>query len=174
MRKSEVLGIKWDSIDFSNKMLTIKHTRVEGRTVVEKDKTKNQSSLRSFPLSDDMLDLFLALKEDETKNRKLFGSEYKQNDYVFKSEDGTPYRPNYISKKHTQILNKYGFKHIRFHDLRHSCASLLNAEGFTLKDIQEWLGHSDIQTTANTYAHLDIKRKQDIANKLSNIIVKKC
>lgn len=110
------------------------------------------------------------LKADEIKNRKLLGKEYIKNDYVFKLENGEPYRPNYISKKYKQILEKYGFKHIRFHDLRHSCASLLNAQGFTIKDIQEWLGHSDIQTTANTYAHLDIKRKQGISNTLSNVL----
>lgn len=56
--------------------------------------------------------------------------------------------------------------------MNESCASLLNAQGFTLKDIQEWLGHSDIQTTANTYAHLDVKRKQDISNALSSILIK--
>ena len=172
LRKSEVLGIKWDSIDFENNMLTIKHTRVEGHRVVEKDKTKNQSSFRSFPMSDDIVEIFKSLKADEKSNRELFGKEYIKNDYVFKLENGEPYRPNYISKKHKQILKKYGFKHIRFHDLRHSCASLLNAQGFTLKDIQEWLGHSDIQTTANTYAHLDIKRKQGISNALSNILIK--
>lgn len=170
LRKSEVLGIKWDSIDFENKTLTIKHTRVEGHTTVEKDKTKNQSSFRSFPLSDNIIELFKSLKVDENNNRKVFGKEYIKNDYVFKLENGTPYRPNYISKKHNQLLKKYGFKHIRFHDLRHSCASLLNAQGFTLKDIQEWLGHSDIQTTANVYAHLDVKRKQGISESLTNIL----
>lgn len=170
LRKSEVLGIKWDSINFENKTLTIKHTRVEGHQTVEKDKTKNQSSFRSFPLSDNIIDIFKELKADENKNRKLFGKEYIKNDYVFKLENGEPYRPNYISKKHNQILKQYGFKHIRFHDLRHSCASLLNAQGFTIKDIQEWLGHSDIQTTANTYAHLDIKRKQGITNTLTSVL----
>ena len=87
-------------------------------------------------------------------------------------ENGKPYSPNYITKQHNKLLKKYGFRHIRFHDLRHSCASLLNAQGFTLKDIQEWLGHSDIQTTANTYAHLDIKRKENISNTLTEIITK--
>ena len=170
LRKSEVLGIKWDSIDIENKTLTIKHTRVEGHTVVEKDKTKNQSSMRSFPLSDNLINVFVMLKNDEKENKKLFGNKYVKNDYVFKWEDGRPYNPNYITKKHKKILKKYGFRHIRFHDLRHSCASLLNAQGFTLKDIQEWLGHSDIQTTANTYAHLDIKRKQNISEQLASII----
>ena len=60
-------------------------------------------------------------------------------------------------------------KHIRFHDLRHSCASLLLARGISLKEIQEWLGHSNFSTTANIYAHLDTKLKQNSANALSNI-----
>lgn len=64
------------------------------------------------------------LKADEIKNRKFFGKEYIKNDYVFKLENGEPYRPNYISKKHKQILEKYGFKHIRFHDLRHTHATV--------------------------------------------------
>ena len=63
---------------------------------------------------------------------------------------------------------KKNLKQIRFHDLRHSCASMLVSNGFELKDIQEWLGHSDIQITANIYAHLDAKRKTNIANSMSN------
>ena len=59
------------------------------------------------------------------------------------------------------------FPHIRFHELRHSCASILIAMGWTLKDVQEWLGHSDIQMTANIYFHLDISRKVNIAASLT-------
>ena len=56
---------------------------------------------------------------------------------------------------------------IRFHDLRHSCASLLLSKGFTLKDIQEWLGHSDIEVTANIYTHLDQERKKNIMSSIT-------
>lgn len=58
--------------------------------------------------------------------------------------------------------------HIRFHDLRHSCASVLLSRGFTLKDVQEWLGHGDITLTANLYGHLDVNRKKSIADTMSN------
>lgn len=172
LRRSEVLGIKWDSIDLENKTLEIKHTRVDSYKVIEKDSTKNQSSHRSYPINNEIVNIFVKLKNDERNNKKLFGKEYIKSDYVFKMENGKPYSPNYITKQHNKLLKKYGFRHIRFHDLRHSCASLLNAQGFTLKDIQEWLGHSDIQTTANTYAHLDIKRKETISNTLTEIITK--
>ena len=63
-----------------------------------------------------------------------------------------------------------GLPRIRFHELRHSCASLLLSHGFTLKDVQEWLGHSDIKMTANVYGHLDVARKQSIADEMSALL----
>lgn len=90
------------------------------------------------------------------------------NDYVFCWDNGNPYKPDYISRHFKQILIKYNLPVIRFHDLRHSCASLLVSNGFTLKDIQEWLGHADIQTTANIYAHLDTERKANIMKSMTD------
>lgn len=171
LRRSEVLGLKWDSIDINQKRLTIQHTRTKCNEIIEKDKTKSISSLRSFPLSDNIVDLFVKLKLQEKQNKKLFGKDYQSNSYVFKWADGKPYDPDYITHSFSKTLKKYGFKHIAFHGLRHSCGSLLNEQGFTLKDIQEWLGHADIQTTANIYLHLDTKRKENISNSISNALI---
>ncbi len=171
LRRSEVLGIKWDSIDINAKRLTIQHTRTRCNEIIEKDKTKTKSSLRSFPLSDDVVNLIVKLKLQENRNKKLFGKDYVSNNYVFKWENGRPYDPDYITHKFSKTLKKYGFKHISFHGLRHSCGSLLNEQGFTLKDIQEWLGHADIQTTANIYLHLDTKRKENISNSISSALI---
>lgn len=171
LRRSEVLGIKWDSIDINAKRLTIQHTRTRCNEIIEKDKTKTKSSLRSFPLSDDVVNLLVKLKLQESRNKKLFGKDYVSNNYVFKWEDGRPYDPDYITHKFSKTLKKYGIKHISFHGLRHSCGSLLNEQGFTLKDIQEWLGHADIQTTANIYLHLDTKRKENISNSISSVLI---
>lgn len=168
LRRSEVLGLKWDSVDFENNLITIKHTVVKYTSIVEKDSTKNASGYRSYPLFDNIKEILLELKNKENENRKLFGKEYIENDYIFKWDNGQPYRPDFITNKFSKLLKKNGLPHIRFHDLRHSCASLLVANGFTIKDIQEWLGHADIQTTANIYAHLDVERKKDIAASMSN------
>ncbi len=167
LRRSELLGLKWDSIDFRRKLITIRRTVTKVTKTVEKDKTKNASSYRSFPLNPDMEALFQEVKAEQEKNRRLFGREYHESDYVFTWPDGHLYRPDYITRRFSKLLKNHDFSHIRFHDLRHSCASLLLSDGCYLKDVQEWLGHADIKMTANIYGHLDIARKRDIAEKMS-------
>ncbi len=170
LRRSELLGLKWDSIDFQQSRLTIKHTVAKVSKIVEKDKTKNASSYRSFPLVPEAISIFENAKEAEEANKQLFGKAYIQSDYVFKWPDGHSFSPDYVSKHFQKLLAKNDLPHIRFHELRHSCASLLLNEGFTLKDVQEWMGHSDIKMTANIYGHLDIARKKTIANHLTEIL----
>ena len=170
LRRSELLGLKWDSIDFENNVLTIKHTVVKIYETVEKDKAKSKSSYRSFPLLPEMRDLFLELKQEQRENKRLFGKCYIENDYVFCWPDGHPVTPDYVSHRFGKILKNHNLPHIRFHELRHSCASLLINNGCGLKEVQEWLGHSDISTTANIYGHLETQRKQAMAQKLSNCI----
>ena len=167
LRRSEVLGLKWDSVDFENSTLTIKHTVSKVSKTVEKDKTKNASSYRSFPLMPDIRTLLIYLKEQEGANKKLFGKEYNSNDYILKWDNGTPFSPDYVTQKFPKLLEENGLPHIRFHELRHSCASFLINSGFTLKDVQEWLGHADIKMTANIYGHLEVGRKQSMGEALS-------
>ena len=124
---------------------------------------KSDASYRAFPMMQEIKDILVELKQQEEANRKLFGKDYIENDYIFKKVNGEPYRPDYVSKKFGNLLKKNGMRKIRLHDLRHSCASLLATNGYNMKDIQEWLGHKDIQTTANIYSHLDISRKIQIA-----------
>lgn len=150
--------------------LTIRHTVARVTKVVEKNKTKNASSFRSFPLTYDPVRLFKILLQQEQYYRNHFGKDYIDNDYVFTWEDGHPYSPDYVSHTFHKLLKKYDLPHIRFHDLRHTCASMLLSEGYGLKDVQEWLGHSDIKMTANIYGHLDIRCKRSIANGLEQAL----
>lgn len=168
LRRSEVLGLKWDSLDFENSLVLIRHTVCKMGTKVEKDKTKTESSRRAFPMTDEAREIFLAAKAEQEENRRLFGKAYQSNDYVFKWPDGHPFEPDYITHHFAKVLKRCGLPHIRFHELRHSCASLLLNNGFTLKDVQEWMGHSDIQTTANVYGHLDAVRKKSLADMLAS------
>ena len=136
--------------------------------MVAKDKTKTTSSHRTFPLVPEAVEIFKAAKCQEQQNRLAFGKEYQENPYVFKWPDGHTYSPDYVTHRFQDLLKIHNLPPIRFHDLRHSCASLLIAMNWSLKDVQEWLGHSDIQMTANIYSHLDIARKTTIAASLAD------
>ena len=93
-----------------------------------------------------------------------------ESPYVFTWPDGHPISPDYVSHKFKKLLKKYGHKDIRFHDLRHSCASIMLSNGFAIKDVQEWLGHTNIDTTADTYGHLDISRKRQIGESFTGVL----
>ena len=171
LRRSELLGLRWDSIDFKANTLSIKHTVVQHSTVYRKDKTKNASSRRTLPLTPDVRQLLNDIKATEVRNRHLCGQEYNDNAYIFKRDDGRPYDPDYVTRRFRELLAKHNLPKIRFHDLRHSCASIMIAQGFTLKDIQEWLGHANITMTANVYSHLDMGRKKIIAETLAGTLM---
>ena len=94
-------------------------------------------------------------------NKQVCGNcyNYEYEGFVFVDELGERMRVEYLTNAFPKFLESHGLRRMRFHDLRHSCASLLLANGVPLKHIQEWLGHSDFTTTANIYAHLDYKSK---------------
>ena len=176
-RRSEVLGLKWDSIDFERNIIVIKHivtaTEINGkRTIVEADRAKTNSSIRSMPLVGKFREKLLALKEQQEKNKKVCGNSYNKKyiGYLFVDEMGNLLKPDTVSNNFKDIIKKNHLKPIRFHDLRHSCASLLLANGVPMKQIQEWLGHSDISTTANIYAHLDFTSKVYSANTMEHVL----
>lgn len=178
LRRSEVLGLKWDAIDFNRKTITIRHIVTEVRDgnghviLVQKDRTKNNASRRTLPLVADMEEKLLALKKQQKENRRVCGSCYNMefDGYIFVDEMGNLLRPNYVSQNFQTVIRNADLRIIRFHDLRHSCASLLLAFGVGLKEIQEWLGHSTYSTTADIYAHLDYSRKVTSAEMMSTIL----
>ena len=160
LRRSEIVGLRWQAIDFENNRITINHTVVQTKrdrqnAVIAKDRTKNHSSCRSLPLVPQFKTLLSRMKLHQEQCKSLCGNAYHQSDYVFVNDIGTPYTPNYITQHFSLILKKNNLRKIRFHDLRHGCASLLLKNGVSMREIQEWLGHSSYSTTAKYYAHLD-------------------
>ena len=156
LRRSEAIGLKWDAIDFDQNTITIRHTvtscDLDGkRILVAADTTKTKSSMRTLPLVPFMRERLLALKDEQEDNRRLCGRSYIKDyiGYVCVNEIGDLIKPHYVTESFPKLLKANGLRHIRYHDLRHSCASLLLANGVPMKQIQEWLGHSDFSTTVN-------------------------
>lgn len=175
LRRGEVVGLKWDAIDFERGTLTVKRTvtsiSVDGKTkIYEQESAKTKSSLRILPLVGSFREYFSEVKAAQEVNKKVCGNcyNYKYDGYVFVDEMGELMNPNYLTNYFPEYIKKHGMKKMRFHDLRHSCASLLLANGVPLKQIQDWLGHSDFSTTANIYAHLDYTSKLSSAQAMVN------
>lgn len=173
LRRSEVIGLRWDSIDFDRKTIRISHTVVQttinGRTkIIQRDSTKTVSSYRTLPLVIPFENLLHKVKEEQAQRRQICGAAYCEDylEYVCVDQTGQLLKPNFVTQHFTLLLERNNLKKIRFHDLRHSCASLLYTSGIGLKEIQEWLGHSDIGTTSNIYTHLDYSNKRAAANTL--------
>ena len=176
LRRSEIVGLKWDAIDFENKTISIQHTVVSTKvdgvvTDIARDRTKTKSSCRTLPLIPACEQMLKKMQKEQALNRKVCGKDYCTDylDYIYVNPMGRRIRPNFLSQHFPEFLTAHDMKRIRFHDLRHSCASLLYANGVSLKEIQEWLGHSDISTTSNIYTHLDFSSKVSSANAIVSI-----
>lgn len=166
LRRGEVVGLKWDAIDFEQGTISVKRTVtstiIDGKyQEFEQQSAKTKSSLRTLPLIGSFREYFMQVKEAQELNKQVCGNcyNYEYDGFVFVDELGERMRPNYLTEYFPKYIAKHGMPKMRFHDLRHSCASLLLANGVPLKQIQEWLGHSAFSTTANIYAHLDYRSK---------------
>lgn len=170
LRRSELMGLRWVDIDFNNNKLIIRHTAVVNGVVIRKNKTKNKSSCREYPLLDDIKNVLIGINNQQKYYKNLMGNCYNDTGYVFTKEDGTLFYPDYPSKQLQKIIKKNNLPHIRWHDLRHSCVCMLIEKGWQPKDIAEWVGHSDISTTMNIYAHVTLTRKKSLSESLNGVI----
>ncbi len=177
LRRSEVLGLRWSAIDFEKKTLVINHkvteAKVDGKfETFAEDKLKTASSYRTLPLIPQVEPLLLEAKERQKVFQRMLKKSYCKDylDYVCVDQQGVLYRPNYVTEHFIWFLKKFNLPKIRFHDLRHSCASMLVAAGVPMKQIQEWMGHSDFNTTANIYSHLDFNSKLQSAKAIGELL----
>ena len=171
-RRSEVLGIKWQSIDFDRNTIHIQHTLINFKGGAKGvDDTKSETSNRYMPMNEEIKKYLKSVRKQQLENKMLFGNTYNDSGYVCTYEDGSVMQPDYLSKHFSKLLidNSDKIKKIRFHDLRHSSATMLLSLGFNLESIKAWLGHSDISTT-QIYAHFIDDKKQTMLDSLNKKI----
>ena len=177
LRRSEALGVRWSRIDWEKRTVLLDTKIVEyrenGKKQVEPvEEMKNKSSRRTLPLPDPVVEMLQVQKEHREVYRKMFQGSYNAQylDYVCVNQLGELLRPSYVTDHFRELLEKYGLRHIRFHDLRHTFASPLINQDVPLINVSNFLGHSDLSTTANIYAHLDKASKQASAAVISDIL----
>ena len=171
-RRSEVLGLKWQNIDFENESIRVcetlqQSTKAISGTTNYTDDTKTESSNRTMPMTKKARRLLQEQRERQKQNKDLLGDYYIENDYVCTFDNGKVITPNYLSKSFHKVIVNSDLPQVRLHDLRHSSASNLLAQGFSVVQVAEWLGHSETTTTLKFYAHADKSSKMAIANALN-------
>ena len=181
LRRCEILGLRWDAIDFQNKTLTIQRKVVEVTDENGKNKLyvetrlKTNSTRRTMPLIPHIEEMLIAKRKSDDYFRKSFGKSYntEYDGFICRKPNGKLLKPNFVTNHFAYVIKTKGFRYLRFHDLRHSCASLLLANDVPMKAIQEWLGHSNFSITANLYSHLEYNAKiasaETIARVLGNV-----
>lgn len=171
LRRSELLALKWDALNFHVGTVTIKRKMTRDKTKKKDSISRNlksEASQRTLVLPDFLL-LHLETLKKNTGN--LPSGQYAE--FVCVDCDGKLPTLNMITNRFRDFLQQQGLKKIRLHDLRHSCATMLLNLGYSMKDIQAWLGHSNYSTTANIYTHVDLDEKKKMAAQLHSVLAPK-
>lgn len=164
LRRSEVCGLQWHNIDFNRNVICINQkladTKVDGKKhLLLCKELKSDSSCRTLPLFPEIKEYLLSIKGDD-------------EDFVFTINNGRPVAPDYLTDKFRRFISKYKLPKIRFHDLRHSCASILVNNNIEMKYIQNYLGHSTFNITADLYSHLYVHSNKICIESIANTLYK--
>ena len=175
LRRGEIIGLKWDCIDFENQTITIKGTMAKTNKMIYKETAKNNSSLRTLPMPDEASDYFHALMQRQKINRLQYGKRYNHQwkDFICVKPNGDILRLDYVSTYFPKLCEENGLRKIHLHELRHSNISLLIGAGASMKEVQEWAGHSTYTTTADIYAHIQSENKRKLSNTIGDLLSEK-
>nr|WP_256985140.1 site-specific integrase [Rhodococcus sp. 06-1059B-a] len=154
LRRGEVCGLRWDDVDLRSMTLTVGNSRVltaSGEIIEQGLKTKR--SQRKLPLTVDLHDALSRAKDRQAAYRRLHDRDYGPGTHVVADELGYPVRPDVLAARWERVTQKAGVTPIRFHDARHTCATLMHLAGVPVAVISAWLGHADSSFTMRTYVH---------------------
>lgn len=171
LRMGEVLALSWAGIDLEHGQMTISQAlqRQKGRGLVLID-TKTDRSRRTIALPSPLIAALRAHRVRQLQERLVAGSRWQDRGFVFTSSIGSGLEPRSLHRAFKAMLAEAGLPDIRFHDLRHSAASLMLAQGVPLRVVMEVLGHSSIGVTANTYSHVMPSLVRDATEKVAHLL----
>lgn len=172
IRKGELQALNWDDIDFTNNMITINKTlalNTEKKVVVQTPKSK--SSIRSISIDEQTANILKRWKFKQRERFLMVGTRIKKHQPCFSDEVTNSYLYlNFMNANLKRICKKNEFKLIKVHGFRHTHCSLLFESGFTIQEVQDRLGHSDLKTTMSIYAHVTEKQRDNMADKFAKFM----
>jgi integrase len=170
LRQGEALGLKWNDIDFATGTLAVRNSlqRVKGKLQLVEVKT--QKSRRMIVLPEIAIAALRRHQARQREERAFAGERWQDSGFVFTTTIGTPLDGTTVTHRFQAILKDAGLRRIRFHDLRHTCATLLLAQGVHPRLIMEILGHSQIAITMNLYAHVSAPMQREVATRMDTVL----
>ena len=172
IRKGELQALNWDDIDFTNNTININKTlalNTEKKVVVQTPKSK--SSIRCISIDDQTAKILKRWKINQRERFLMIGTRVKKHQPCFTEEVTNSYLYlNFMNANLKRICKKYDFKEIKVHGFRHTHCSLLFESGFTIQEVQDRLGHSDLKTTMSIYAHVTEKQRDNMADKFAKFM----
>jgi integrase len=169
LRRGEALGLHWSDVDLSGGQLQIRQTlqRIGGQLV--RLDTKTQRSRRVVALPEPVVRALRQHKARQNEDRLAAGVRWQETGYVFTTRWGTPIEPRNINRHFARACKEAGIRKIRVHDLRHTCATLLRAQGTAAEVVSDLLGHADVRITLDIYTHVDLDRQRSEVDRLRNM-----
>jgi integrase len=173
MRRGELCGLKWEDLDLNPEtgVLRIRRTRiiVSGETLVSTPKTK--AGRRNVPLDTTLVSILRSHKARQRREKLAAGGAYVDEGYLFADELGRPYRPNWVNLRFEELAKDAGLPRLRVHDMRHTAASLMLANGTPTRVVTELLGHANSTVTLNLYAHVLPGMAEEAGEQLSQMVL---
>ncbi len=171
MRRGEILGLKWEDVDLARGVLAVKRTLSRGAKGAYTFGTpKTAHGRRSIALPPSVVESLKSHRRKQLEGRLVLGEAYQDKDLVFANTLGEPLHPNSLAHRFHQLTKQAGLPRIRIHDLRHTSATLMLANGVHPKIAQERLGHADVSMTLNRYSHVTMDMQRDAADQLDTMI----
>lgn len=171
MRRGEILGLKWSDVDFVQKKIYVTRSLAyipkKGYIFTQ---LKTDNSKRKIPISQMIVDELLKHQEYQEIWKKRFGEEFQNRDFVICTEKGMEQDPRNVLRAMRKIIRTSNVKQIRFHDLRHTHASILISKGVDIVKVAHRLGHSNPKITLETYAHLIPDEENEVAETFDDAI----
>jgi len=169
LRRGEVLALKWEHVDFENAVVHVCENKVITEAGALTKAPKSAAGIRDITLGKSVLAELRHAHAQYNRNKLAMGPKFKDSGLVFSQADGGAYRPESLTRMWRRFLEKHQLKSIRFHDLRHSCATAMLEAGVDPKTVQNRLGHADISMTMNIYAHCTQNMDRNAAQKLDDL-----
>ncbi|MBE3586525.1 MAG: tyrosine-type recombinase/integrase [Thermoanaerobacter sp.] len=170
LRRGELLGLRWEDVDFKKHTITVNQTLYKTSAGLEIKTPKTKKSRRTITLPASVVDELKRHKANQAKEKLQAGEFYTDHGLVFCREDGSPWNPRSFSRDYRDLLKKHNLPLIRFHDLRHTHASILLRQGVHPKVVSERLGHSQIGITLDIYSHILPGIQEEVAKQLDENI----